>query len=116
MSKPRIKLTAVVDTNAHADTIISLVRNQLIGKDLFDEHHLNRDIDGDGNIVLGFDFRFNNDMDRDSIKDWIKDQIQTHPQVKNWVQSAKISWHRCTHGDAVVKPCTETEYNIWSKI
>ena len=115
MSKPRVQLSAVVDTQAHADTIISSVRTQLVGKDVFEEHNLVRSIGDNGELRVDFDFRLNNEIDRDSIKNWIRNQIQTHPQVKKWVQSAKLSWHECSHSDPVVKDCRTTDYFEWSK-
>ena len=113
MSKPRLKLTAVIDTEAHADTIISQVRNKLIGKDIFEEHSLNRFKNENGDTELGFDFRFNSRIDRDSIKDWIKDQVRNHPQVKNWVQSARVVEHLCSHDDLEINDCKTTEYMEW---
>ena len=110
MSKPRIKVSAIIDTEAHADTIISNIQTELSGKDVFEQHALNKFINQSGQIELVFEARFNNQIDRNDIKDWIKDRIQNHPQVKNWVLSAKISDHLCTHDDKEVKDCRTTEY------
>ena len=115
MSKPRLKLSAVIDTEAHADTIIGQIRTRLVGKDIFEEHNLRRSLNEFGQSELNFDFRFNSRIDRDAVKDWIKDQVQTHPQVKNWVQSVTVTEHLCTHDDASVKDCMTTEYIRWER-
>lgn len=113
MSKPRLKLSAVIDTEAHADTIIGFIRNKLVGKDIFEEHNLARSVNESGQQELNFDFRFNNRVDRDDVKDWMKNQVQSHPQVKNWVQSARMSDHLCSHDDVNIKDCKLTEYMEW---
>ena len=110
MSKPRLKLIAVIDNEAHADTIISSIRTELQGKDVFEEHNLIRYLNDTGQIELAFDFRFNSRLDRNSIMTWLKDQVKDHQVVKTWVQSVKLTSHLCTHDDAVVLPCNETEY------
>jgi len=117
VSKPRLQLEAVIDTEAHADTIISNIRTRLAGKDIFEEHNLSRyvdELDG-GKIKLSFDFRFNARLDRDDVKDWIKNQVQTHPQVKLWIQSVVVTEHLCSHDDAEVKDCKTTEYLRWER-
>ena len=116
MSKPRLKLSAVIDTEAHADMIITQIRNKLVGKDIFEEHNLSRSLNEDGSIGLNFDFRFNSRIDRDDVKTWIKNQVQTHPQVKNWVQSVRVVDHLCTHDDMSVKDCKTTEYLEWERV
>ena len=113
MSKPRLKLSAVIDTEAHADTIIGQIRTRLVGKDIFEEHNLFRELNENGTVELVAEFRFNNRIDRDDVKTWIKNQVQTHPQVKNWVQSARVTDHICSHDDVSVKDCKTTEYIEW---
>jgi hypothetical protein len=118
MSKPRFKLYAEVDTMAHANTIKNNIQNQLVGKDIFEEHSLSAfdDTSGlSGKILVVAEWRFNNAIDRDAMREWIKDQVQNHPQVKIWVSVAKLSWHRCTHDDATVENCTTTNYAEWNK-
>ena len=118
MSKPRFKLYAEVDTLAHANTIKTNVQIQLVGKDIFEQHSFSI-IKGDelnsSKIILLADWRFNNSIDRDSLKDWVKDQIQNNPQVKNWVLVSKLSWHICTHDDISIKNCRETFYGEFLK-
>ena len=113
MSKPRLKIQAIIDTEAHADTIIGQIRTRLVGKDIFEEHNLSRQVDEFGQAELNFDFRFNSRIDRDDVKTWIKNQVQTHPQVKNWVQSARVVDHLCTHDSLTVLDCKTTEYLEW---
>lgn len=115
MSKPRLQLSAVIDTVAHADTIISSIQTKLVGKDIFEIHSLARSIDELGQVNLNFDFRFNSRIDRDDVKNWIKDQVQNHPQVKNWVQSVIVVDHLCSHDSVSVVDCTSTEYVRWER-
>lgn len=113
MSKPRISIYLEVDTVAHGQTIKTNIQNQLVGKDIFDTISFDFGIgnETDPNVIWGMaEFRFNSRIDRDSLKTWIKDQVQNHPQVKNWVLKAKITSHLCSHDDAEVKDCTTTEY------
>lgn len=113
MSKPRLQLNAIVDTAAHADTIIVQIRTQLSGKDIFEEHNLSKFIEENGTINLSFDFRFNSLVDRDDIKAWLKNQVQNHPQVKTWVQSVTVIDHLCSHDDSSILDCNTTEYLEW---
>ena len=87
MAKPRINLRATFDTMAHADTVKDAVALRIADKDIFESHALGTLVDEDGANALYFDFRFNVDAHRDDLKDYMVDQIQNHPQVKNWVQS-----------------------------
>ena len=104
-----------MDTVAHAQTIRNAVQAELAGKDLFENHNLNAFVDEEGQVHATFDFSFNSRVDRDTITTWIKDQVSTHPTVKDWVLSAKVVTHLCSHWDEVVRPCTETEYVVWEK-
>lgn len=118
MSKPRFQLYAEVDTLAHATTIKTSIQNQLAGKDIFDELNfsvLNSSDNLIGKVLILADWRFNSAVDRDSLKNWAQDQIQNQAQVKVWVQSAKVSWHTCTHDDANVQLCSSTNYFEWNK-
>jgi len=115
MSKPRISIYLEVDTVAHGQTIKNNIQQQLVGKDIFETHLFDFGVGNmiDPNIVWGnAEFRFNNRIDRDDVKTWIKDQVQNHPQVKNWVNKVKIVTHLCSHDDPEVKDCTTTEYVI----
>lgn len=115
MSKPRFKMVLKIDTLAHAATIRNSIVSELAGKDIFEEHGLSHYTDSDGLVVGIGEWRFNNEIDRDAIKDWIKGQVNDHPVVKNWVSDAKLSWHRCTHDDSQVSDCGTTDYFEWKK-
>ena len=118
MSKPRFRLYAEVDTLAHANTIKNSITNELAGKDIFEEHGFGvrqGDILNPNKIIVYAEWRFNTAIDRDEIREWLKDQIQNHPQVKNWVSVARLSWHRCTHDEEIVKDCRTTNYAEWNK-
>ena len=115
MSKPRLKLRAVIDTEPHADMIISSIRNKLIGKDIFEEHSLKRFKNEEDKTELSLDFRFNSQVDRDDVKDWMKDQVHNHPQIKNWVLLAKVVEHLCSHDSSTVLDCRTTEYVEWTR-
>lgn len=113
MSKPRISIYLEVDTVAHGQTIRDAIQNRLVGKDIFETHSFDfgRGNESDPNVIWGrAEFRFNNRIDRDDVKTWIKDQVQNHPQVKTWVTKARIVTHLCSHDDSEVKDCTTTEY------
>ena len=113
MSKPRISIYLEVDTVAHGQTIKTNIQNRLAGKDIFEIHDFDSGVgnESDPNAIWGrLECRFNSRIDRDDIRDWIKDQIQNHPQIKNWVLSAQLISHLCTHDDPSVKDCTTTEY------
>ena len=114
MSKPRIRFEAAIDTEAHANTIKDSITNWIIGKDIFEIHTV--DVFDLDILTVVAEFRFNNQVDRDTLKDWIKDRVSSHPQVKNWVLSAKISTHNCTHNDAVVQNCGTTNYLEWERV
>lgn len=114
MSKPRLKMMLKIDTLAHAATIRNSIVNQLAGKDIFEEHVLSHYVE-DGFVYGIGEWRFNSSVDRDTVKDWLKDQVQNHPQVKNWVSEARITNHLCSHDDAEVKDCKTTEFLEWTK-
>lgn len=111
MSKPRFKLQAGIDTLAHATTIKTNITAELVGKDIFEEHNFSTGFDSElnQNMIYG-EWRFNNQIDRDAIREWIKDQIQNHPVVKTWILNAKLSWHLCTHDDSTIENCKTTIY------
>lgn len=116
MSKPRFKLYAEVDTLAHAETIRQSLENRLVGKDIFEQHSLSAGFDSlEGKNVVTVEVRFNNAVDRDDVRDWIKNQVQNHSQVKNWVQAVTVTTHLCSHDDAEVKDCKTTEYLEWQR-
>lgn len=108
--KPRLDLWAIIDTTGHADTIINSVRNELSGKDVFEEHSLIRTVNDAGQIELNFDFRFNSSDDRNAVRTWAKDQIKDHPVVKTWIVSARLSRHECPHDEISVIPCNKSNY------
>lgn len=118
MSKPRFSLYAEIDTLAHANTIKTNIQAQLVGKDIFEEHSFGigtNDPFNPGKIILRAEWRFNNAIDRDALKDWVQDQIQNHPIVKTWVLLVRLIVHLCTHDDSEIKDCKTTNYIEWSK-
>jgi hypothetical protein len=112
MSKSRVMLTSAIDTRAHADTIISSLNTQLVGKDIFETHSLAVGTDEDGTPILTVDIRFNKEVDRNTIRDWIREQARDNPILKRWFNKATLSTHTCTHDDRVVQSCRETEYSV----
>lgn len=115
MSKPRFKMVLIIDTMAHAQTIRNSIVSELVGKDIFEQHSLGASINENGEIEGVAEWRFNNDVDRDAIRTWLQNQVQNHPQVKNWVSSARLSWHRCTHDEVSPESCKATDYLEWTK-
>ena len=117
MSKPRFQVEVTFDTLAHAEQVRDWLVQQLVGEDVFEQHSLNVGVDDLGGQVptLTADWRFNAGADRDALVTMVKDRVSNHPQVKGWVQSAKLSSHRCTHDDSVVQNCRTTDYMEWSR-
>lgn len=116
MSKPRFKMVAYTDTLAHATTIKNSISNQLAGLDIFEQHSLVSGNDPDSGLPgLIAEWRFNSSADRDTLRDWAKDQIQNNAQVKVWVQTATLTWHLCTHDEMVPENCSTNNFGSWSK-
>jgi len=116
MSKARVKIRAVFDSKSASDTAKSLLGMKMVGKDVFREHVFSsREVDdlSGGPLVptLNAEWRFNNETDRDTIKNFIRTDLQNNSAVK----SAHVSWHTCTHNDRIVKDCTTTDYFEWNK-
>lgn len=116
MSKPRIKIIAEVDTMAHAQTIATAIANRVSTTDIFENHGIKAYFDDENqkNMVVA-ELRFNVRLDRDNVTDWIKDQVQNHPQVKTWVSAAKVVTHLCTHDNAEIQDCRTTNYLEWTR-
>ena len=103
---------------AHGQTIRSAIQDKLVGKDIFETHDFDFGVgnDLDPSVIWGrAEIRFNSEIDRDDVKDWIKDQVQNHPQVKNWVTRATVQTHLCSHDDEEVKDCRTTNFLEWEK-
>jgi len=117
MSKPRFQVEVTFDTLAHAEQVRDWLVQQLVGKDVFEQHSLGVGLDDlQGKVpTLTADWRFNLGLDRDALVAVIKDRVQHHPQVKVWVRAAKLSWHRCTHDEAVVQNCQTTDFFSWER-
>ncbi len=117
MSKSRVNITLEVDTLAHATTIANAIDTRLSGKDIFENHGVSAYLDrlSQSNLV-SVDLRFNARLDRDDVVDWAKDQVRNHPQIKNWVLSASVTSHLCSHDDEEVKDCKTTEYVEWNRV
>jgi hypothetical protein len=116
MAKPRLRVQAVIDTEAHADAIVTNIRAELTGKDIFEEHNLQRFVNDDGQFELVGEWRFNRDVDRDNLANWLKQQVRDHLIVKTWVQSVRLTSHLCTHDDADVRDCSTTELVRWERV
>ena len=112
--KTRFQVNAVVDTLAHAETIRTNLETQLAGKDIFERHSFEVSSEG-GEISVHADFRFNLRADRDSVRDWIQDQLRDHPIVKTWILSVILSWHDCSHDSELVQDCKTTNYFEWKR-
>lgn len=118
MSKFRIMADAVVDTESHANTLLTQAQNRYAGKDIF-EVHSSQVVVGDENdsstVHLLLDIRFNSQLDRDDLKAYIETEILNKAPQKNWVDSLKGNIHDCTHSDTIVKDCTTTNFEAWGK-
>ena len=111
MSKPRLQLRAVIDTGVHADTIITAIRAELVGKDIFKELVVGRALDELQRVVLKVDILFNSRIDRNKVTAWLDKQANGNlSTVKTWILSVKAFSHTCTHDDPVILPCDTTEY------
>lgn len=117
MSKPRIEISLVVDTQAHADLIKDALGLQFRDKQKFETEHEKNNLsisEGENKeIIVQADYRLEEKTDRDLINSFVKDLVSNDLTVKNWIlKGSKISVHQCSHNDAEVKPCTETEYSV----
>ena len=114
--KPTIQITVIIDTLAHASTIKDNIQSRLVGKDIFKTTSLSHGQNQEGNgYLVSAEIRFNGNVDRDDIVDWLKDQIQNHPQVKTWISYAKVTTHDCSHDDLEVRDCRTTNLVEWTK-
>lgn len=104
-----------MDTLAHARTIRDAITNRIAGKDIFENHGVSSFLDDYGNVHATADIRFNVDVDRDDIVDWVKNQVQNAPQVKDWVLSAKVQAHLCSHDEANPVNCKTTQFVEWNR-
>lgn len=110
--KPRLQITATIDTAAHADQMVNALRNRLAGKNIFEEHALTRTTDIEGRPVLIFDIRFGAAIDRDDVWTFIRNQAQG--PARDWILNISVARHECTHDDAAGTPCRVTELWSWS--
>lgn len=115
MGHPRLKVEATLDTLGHAMTVVSSLTVQLSGKDIFDTLALTAFRNSMGDPIVSADIRFNSDVDRNTVRTWVRDQLDTHPIVKTWVQQALVSWHQCSHADTAIQNCHTTAYAEWSR-
>ena len=65
VSKPRISLRAIVDTAAHATTIVTAIQNRIAGKPTFDNPNIYSGVNELGEKEISFNFRLINSADRD---------------------------------------------------
>lgn len=110
MSKPRFMATLEIDTEAHALKVLSGINSTISGKNIFELHNVKKFVDEDNKNIVSLDIRFNSEIDRDTIKDFVIGRVKTHPVVKKWVLSMDANIHNCTHNDINVKPCTQTQF------
>lgn len=113
MPRPRLKLTARLDTLAHAVTVKAAFETQLAGKTLFDSS-VAVGTDEAGRPALTVDLQCGL-ADRETLRTWLRDQAETHPVVKTWIQAVQLSWHACSHLDGTIKDCRTTDYAQWNK-
>lgn len=118
MSRPRLKLWFLVDTQAHAATIVNAITTEINVRPKFSLDHApssGPSLDEVG-WEVSFDVRLLDKVTRQAILTWIKNQVQDHPQVKTWIKRARLSTHLCTHDDEQVLPCNTTEFEVvWEK-
>ena len=116
MSKFRIMVSAVVDTENHADTLLNMINNRVSGKDIFEIHNVSKGFNVLSNeICLGADIRFNSRIDRDDLKTFIIYEVLNKNPQKNWIIRLNANDHLCSHDDIEVKDCKTTEFLEWVK-
>ena len=115
MSKPRVSLRAIVDTTAHASTIVDFLSGTLAGRSLFELHSLSQGLDEQGRLNVTFEARLNVQSDRDAIRDAVINRVRDRPQTRDWfLTGTTVTIHLCTHDEPedLVRPCTETSYSV----
>ena len=116
MSKFRIMANLDCDTLTHAETIRDAFNLQLVGKSIFENHGVSASFNTHINKTLFIsNLRMNIESERDTLWTYIIDKASTDVVVKNWVLSAKVNRHLCTHDDLKVKDCKTTSYEEFLK-
>ena len=114
MSKPRVMIQAVIDTGVHAQLILDFVVQELIGKNIFENHGVGFGLEVT-DWIFSADVRFNSRADRDTVDAFLRNRALVRPQTRDWFKSVKANSHLCTHDDVEVKDCTTTEFVPWGK-
>lgn len=113
--KPRIKLYAVLDTTAHAETLLTNIQTRLIGKSIYASDNLAISSDESNKPTVSFDYRFDSSTDRDDFKEFFSGAFRDSVVTKGWILTGtRLSIHSCTHddGEGNVKPCSTTSYSL----
>lgn len=114
--KPRLQIWGVIDTLAHGQTVKGAVVAELAGKDIFEQHSLDHEVDPDsGEVTFFLDVRFNTDIDRNTVRDWVQAQVAEHPTVKTWFSFLKVWWHNCPHEEVAPTIDCFDGYKVWQK-
>ena len=112
MAKPRLTIHLLVDTEAHAQTVLTAIANRAEQSPVFAvDGRTVSPAEGGVGFLASFDVRFQADVDRDSVRSWLRSELADHPQVKVWVSKALIQRHQCRHDEEPSRPCVVTD--IW---
>lgn len=115
MSKPRISISAVIDTTAHALQILSAISSEISGRDIFKNHGISLGQTDDGRILITAELMFNRTSHRDALKDLIIARVRDNPVIRTWILTGtQVTRHTCTHDEPEdqIRPCTETAYLV----
>jgi hypothetical protein len=99
MAKRRLHVDLTVDSEAIADLIITNGKVELAKYSIyFRDTDLNKffdDVDNTGWHVVA-QIRFNNDIDAQTVLQWVKDQY-SNSLIKNNILKARVTLHTCPH-------------------
>lgn len=114
MGHPRFDLSIVIDTAAHANTILGNISTKL---DTYNKFSVDTPVTKTENesreIEIKADVRFKSLTDRNDIISWIKSQIKDNVAVKDWILKARVTRHMCNHADGVqAVPCDLNDFVV----
>jgi hypothetical protein len=115
MMKTRLQAEAVIDTQAHAETMRDWITSALSGLDIFELHRNEVTTDEEtGDILLLVDIRFNDEAERDLVRDNAHGQAQGG--WASWILELRLHWHDCRHDEATTHSCQDpnfSRYQVW---
>lgn len=114
MAKPRLHVELRVDTEQHAQAILTGIEQQLAGRAVFaeDAHAEGLRAEGAGRR-LTHQTRFDSAADRDAVAQAVLTRLERNPEWASWLlPGSRVTRHLCSHDDLRPTPCAEEV--LWS--